>query len=137
LYLRAEREGRAFGRLKFDLPGFLPGVLPDLPIAHGGYVVSDLEPVSTSALYQALYQQEIGQLQDKLQELTTSLLAAQTARDASIAVNVRQARQIVRQSVRMGSLARKLATATAENSRLKAGQPRLSGKRYPQRLGGV
>ena len=96
----------------FDLPGFLPGFLPDLPIAHGGYVVSDLEPVSTSALYQ----QEISRLE---------------------ALVARQARQIAEQSVYVGNLTRELARVKDERDRLKASQPRPSGKRYPQRLGGV
>lgn len=83
-----------------------------------GYVMSELVPVLTSAIYQ----DELAQLNFRVSALTAD--------------NARQARQIARQSVRMNNLTRKLAAVTAENARLKAGQPKPASHRgYTRKLG--
>jgi hypothetical protein len=46
-------------------------------------------------------------------------------------------RHVTEQSVYIGNQTRELARVKDERDRLKASQPRPSGKRYPQRLGGV
>ncbi len=78
---------------------------------------------------------EIQRLQDEVQELTTSLLAARNERDLLrieidrfIAQAAHQSRQVAEQSMYIGNQTRELAAIRDERDRLKAKQPRPAGK---------
>ena len=112
------REGNAVAYSLQNLPGFHPGLLPAVPHCAGGCPMSEVEPVSTSAMY--------------LDQIVR--LEAENAR--LVAQAARQSRQITEQSFYIGQLTRRISQLEARSKPVATQPLRNNGRRYT-RLGEV